>query len=237
MRETRLVCFAVALMLVASINNASAQRGGGRGGFGGPPLEAEKAAAAQEAEAKSVAGDLSLSGDDTGKLVAAYQAARKSLDEAMQKARDNAGGGFGGFQAIMELPGEEKTKFKTAIAEFLSGDQAGKAADGLAGGITLQGNQVDRMVDAFGAFSLGDDKLFAAVKLVLAYAAEADAARAEAIANQDFQSIRTGTQAAREKLETALGSVLSAEDLTKWKEANPQGGGRGGGRGGGFRGN
>ena len=44
MRETRFACLAAALMLVASINNASAQRGGGRGGFGGPPLEAEKAA-------------------------------------------------------------------------------------------------------------------------------------------------------------------------------------------------
>ncbi|MCH8332347.1 hypothetical protein IIC65_00285 [Candidatus Sumerlaeota bacterium] len=237
MRTTKLIWLAGMVFMLASMTDAMAQRGGG--GRGGPRLDPAKAAAAQELQAKEVAKVVGLSGDATGKLVAAYKAARESAAPAGGRGGGGRGGGgrggFGGSQVV----DEEKAKLKTAISEFLSDDEAGEASDALAVAFSRRtGRSWDRMVDVLASFSLGDEKLFSTLTLVRAYAVDSDKAFQDAIANQDFQSIGTATQAARDTLDGALASILSEEQLAKWKEDVPAGGGFGGRRGGGgFRGN
>lgn len=219
---------AAAALVAMGAGNAQAQFRGG-----GPRMAPEKQAAAWELEAKGVAHQLSLSAEETGKLVAAYQEARKSQGEAMTKLREESsgGGGFGGFEAFRELSDSERSKLETALKGFLSDEQVATAIVPLG---TFNG-EWDRMADALIGFALADDKLNSALKHVQVYVVANAKAREEAIANMDFQSMRGASQELKGKLDGELASILSEEQLAKWTEATTRRGGRGGRGGGGGR--
>lgn len=80
-------------------------------------------------------------------------------------------------------------------------------------------------------FQLGDEKQSKGLALIATYVVDSDAARTKAIASGDMQSPRSAGQELSGKLDTAMGEILSADQLTKWKEATARGG-RGGGGGG-----
>ncbi|MBI4558275.1 MAG: hypothetical protein HY706_11895 [Candidatus Hydrogenedentes bacterium] len=195
-------------------------------GQGAAQLTPEKREAAWTLEAKGVAKTAGLSAEATGKLVDAYKASRKSLQEAAEKAAPSGGGGGGreAFDARLKLAEEERGKFRKALEGFLSKEQVDKAIAPLG----TYNRQWDRLVDALASFQVGDEKQDKGLALIATYVVDSDAALAKARAAQDMEGMRTAMQELKTKLDTAMADVLTPEQLTKWKEATaPRGGRRG----------
>lgn len=219
------------LLLMAVSVQAQPGGGGGRrggGGFGGPQMSPEQAAKVYDAQAKTVAKQLSLSDEETGKLAAAYKAARESYAAEMRKLREEAAGGGGNPMARLELTGSERAKLETALKEFLSGEKLDKAMASLG----TFNNQGDAAVNALLEMNLEPEKLDKTLVIVDGYTAASGKAMDDAIAAMDFQSLRASNQELRAKLETDLATVLTAEQLEEFKSKTARRGGRGGGQGG-----
>lgn len=192
------------LFLLGITADATAQ------GRRGPQLSPEKQAAAQELEATYVAKNLKLSDEATGKIVAAYQKARKNLQEGIQALSEGSG-----FEAYRELSEKEREKFKTELKGFLDDKQVKKALVSLG---TFSWSW-DRMVDNLAGYKLDEKKLYEALGKVNDYIIETDKAFREARESSDWQSMRPKFQELKEKLDSALESLLSKEQLEQWKEA------------------
>jgi len=192
---------------------------------GGPGLERNDKA--WEMEAKCVAQEIALSAELTTKLVDAYKTAR---DSYMTAAREAMGeGGQRDYSKIIELNKTQAAKLETALKGFLKPDQTTKAMASLG----TFNRQWDRMVTVLDGMKLDEKANTTAMKSVTEFVVESGKVRQAAVAGGDFQSLREKTAPLREKLDADLAKVLSAEQVTKWKEetAMRRGGGGGGGRG------
>ena len=192
------------LFLLVITTDVTAQR------RGGPQLSPEKQTAAQELEATYVAKNLKLSDEATGKIVAAYQKARKNLQEGIQALSEGSG-----FEAYRELSEKEREKFKTELKGFLDDKQVEKALVSLG---TFSWSW-DRMVDNLAGYKLDEKKLNEALGKVNDYVIEADKAFREGRESGDWQSLRPKFEEIREKLDSGLESLLSKEQFGQWKEA------------------
>jgi hypothetical protein len=217
----RTVYFAFTVATVCWAGTAFAQ------GAGGPQLADADRDAAWVLQAKGVASSLGLEGENATKLADAYTASRKSLLEAIEKLPDT-GGGQGRFEAYRKVADEERGKLKTALAGFLTAEQADKAVASLG----TYSRQWDRMVHTLAGFNLEEEKLNKALDLVAGYVAESDAAMRGVTAQGDWQALRTKAQELKSGLDTALGDVLAEDQLASWKEATTFRGGRTRGGGG-----
>ncbi len=235
-----LAALVATLWLTAGGQFALAQFGRG----GGPPLEPEKAQAAWALQAKAVAAGLTLEEKAATALAGAYKSARESYQKAMQEVIGSGGGpggggGPGNFQALQEIRQTESGKLDNALKLFLNDEQRTQALASL-GTFSVEW---DRHVDTLAGFGLEAAKLDEALKHTVAYVVEVDKAMQEAMASFDFQAVRGARQTAKEKLDKALASILSEDQVAKWNEATAPrgggggfGGGRGPGGGGGGRG-
>ncbi len=178
---------------------------------GGPQLDPEKAQAAWTLAARGVANDLKLSKQVTSKLIDAYKAARESYQKAMQ----GLSGGGGGMEAYRELAEKERGKLETALKGFLNDKQAAEAIASLG---TFNG-EWDRFLDVIAGFKLDDKKLFTALALVRTYVVDYDKARRSAMADQDWQSIRTARETHKAALDGGLSKILTPSQLITWNEA------------------
>ena len=205
------LCAMVMTVLACWMPDAAAQRGGG-----GPQLAPEKAEAAWKLEAECVAKALSLSEEKTGGLVAAYKAARKSYQEGVEKLTAAQGDDRTAlFMAFRELQDTERGKLEVALKGILEETQVAQAIASL--GTFNRG--WDRYVDILAGLELGDENLSKALALVNQYVIDSDKSMREALAKQDMESLRETRRAEKEKLDTALATVLSEEQKTKWGEA------------------
>jgi hypothetical protein len=223
----------IALIAVAVVFGLGAVAANAQGP-GGPQLSSEDREAAWELQAKGVAKDLGLADDAAAKLVDAYKTARRSHQEALAGLAGGGGGALGGgggaerFQAFQKLNEEHRAKLKEALSGVLNEEQAGRALASLG----TFSRQWDRLVDTLAGYGLDGEKQAKGLSLIAAYVVEADAAMAKAREGGDFQAIRTAAQGLKDKLDTSMADVLSAEQLAQWKTATVFRGGRGGpGRG------
>ena len=208
---TSVVVLALVVAFACWAPCATAQRG-----RGGPGLSPEKAEAAWKLEAECVAKRLALATKETEGLVKAYGAARKSHQEAMEKLAAEAGEDRRArFEAYRELTKKERGKLTEALKGLLKEDQIAQAMASLG---TFD-RRWDRYVDLLAAFELGDEKLSKALALVEQSVIESNKARREAMATQDWESMRETRRTLKEKLDTALAEVLSEEQQAKWSEA------------------
>ncbi len=193
----------------------------------------EQLKAAWALEARHVAGKLGLAEEATGKLVKAYTDAQTAYTEAVNKKREElrAGGDREGARGAMrtafeEIRKSERDKFATALAGFLTEEQA-KTALGQLGGFS---NSLDRMVHVLAGFKL-EDKQVKAFDLVFAYSLEQAKLWTPGTGEQqDFAALREKMTALKTKLDTDLAEILSNEQLETWKQATTfRGRGAGGG--------
>ncbi|MBI2424101.1 MAG: hypothetical protein HYV27_14820 [Candidatus Hydrogenedentes bacterium] len=231
---------AVAVLVTAGWTGAAfAQPGGGGGRGGGPQISKEDLAAVFTLQAKGVATELGLNEENTGKLVAAYEASRASHRTAMEAMRgpeggpgDGPGGGGPGggrerWEAMTKANKAESDKLAAAVGAFLTPEQTKQAVAVLG----TYSRQWDRMVHILAGFKLDAEKGQKAFSLVAKFVAEGEAARAAAMASGDPRSVRDKMMAMKEKLDADLAGVLSPEQAAKWKEETARRGGRDGGRG------
>ena len=126
-----------------------------------------------------------------------------------------------------EVGAAEREKFKTALAAFLTEEQAKKAVDML-GVFNTRG---DHMAHLLIGYQLGE-KLDKALDLVDTYVLEQNKLWESASGEQaDFSAQREKMTALKNDLDKGLAAILSEEQLAKWKEATTfqRGGGQGGG--------
>ncbi len=194
----------VVLFLLGTLVDAQAQRG-----RRGPQLSPEKQTAVQELEAKYVAKSLKLSDEATKKLVVAYQKARTNLQEAVQALDDNSD-----FQAYRELIEKERENLEKELRGFLDKKQTEKAIKSLGTFSTTW----DRMVDTLAGFKLEEKKLYEAIGKVEVYLIESTKAYEEARGSGDWQTMRPKFQEIKEKLDSALKSLLSKKEMEQWME-------------------
>jgi hypothetical protein len=188
---------------------------------GPTPPDPQKMAKVWEAEAKTVAQSLTLSADLTTKLVDAYKAAREGQMTAMRAAREQ--GAPRDPAKMMEATKAEKAKFETTLKGFLNAEQATSALASL-GTFSRQWDSMAGILDGLG---LDAKSKAGADKLVLDFIVASGKIR-EAAPGSDFVALREKLQPLRETLDADLAKVLSAEQITKWKQATTRRGPRGG---------
>ncbi len=205
------VCIAVLMVLGGWMPNAAAQPV-----QGGPRLAPEKVEAAWKLEAECVARELGLSKKDMERLVGAYKAARETYQKAIRELSEGQGGDRRSrYQASRELQEKERGKLEEALKGILKEKQVAQAIASLG----TFNRSWDRYVDTLAGFELGEKKLFKALALVNQYVVDTDKAMREAMANEDFESMRETRRELKEKLDTALAAVLSEDQQAKWSEA------------------
>ncbi|MDZ4857476.1 MAG: hypothetical protein SGI88_00725 [Candidatus Hydrogenedentes bacterium] len=210
--------------------SAMAQGPGGPGGGpgGGPQISEEALAKAWDAQAAGVAKQLTLNEEQTKKLAEAYKAARTSHGAAIRERMSSGERRDPG--AFREVGVAERTKLETALKGFLNEEQTGKA-------LTTLGSfnrRWDGMVVVLDGLGLEEKAKADAMNTVSTYIADSTKAIEEAMAagSATPESMREKMAPMREKLDADMGKVLSADQLTKWKETTSMRGG-GGRRGGG----
>lgn len=200
-----------------------------------PALSPEKAKAAWEAQAKGVAGGLSLDETKTAAVVKAYTDARTSFSQAnekLMKERRDAGEGAGPQAAAdyrkkaEEMLKSEREKFEKALtAASLTTEQTAKAMESLG----TFNRQWDLFTDTILGFNLDAKKGAEAAKALEEYVI----ARGKQVASEDREAARASMQEARRKmLETMKGILTEEQNKTFTAVANggrPGGGGGGGG--------
>lgn len=203
-----------ASMLTTWSRDASAQPGVGvDGGY-------ERSVKAWEIQAKTVARDLTLSVEQTTKLVEAYAAARDSHNKAAGAVAGPAE--RPDFQKMREVNQNERTKFESVLKGFLNAEQIDKAL------LTLGSffRRWDAMVETLDAMDLGDKAREDAVKLTADYVAEWNTAMKVAMGSGNRESMREQADKLKEKLDADVARILSAEQMTKWTDATARRGNR-----------
>jgi hypothetical protein len=196
-------------------------------GPGGPPGFLEKNDKAWEIEAKTVAQGIGIPAEQSKKLVVAYKAARESHIAALREAMGQGVRPEPGKR--MEITKAEAAKFETALKGFLKPEGTTTAMASLG----TFNTRWDRMVMALDGMSLEEKPKAEAMKLVEQHVVESGKVMQAAAASNDMQSMREKMTPLRDKLDADLAKVLSAEQMTKWKEetAMRRGPGRGAGPG------
>lgn len=233
-RAGSIVSIAGAALLMLSIGEALGQPGGG-GGRGGQRLDSAEQKAVWEIQAKGVAEDLELDEVIESKLVAAYQAARASHDEARRELwADSGGNRMAGWQQRRELRASGREKLQEALTAFLSDGQTEQAI-GVLGAFSRRWDQWDQMVHVLSGFELEQEDLDKALERIQTYVAESNKAREEAMTSGDFMSIGESMRELKSKLDENMETLLTKEQFETWEEATarhwPGGPGFGGGPG------
>lgn len=185
-------------------------------GSGLPPEELAKVQAAQ---AKTVAADLKLDAEKTGKLVDAFAAFQK------ESAENPPAGAPGDREAMLKLMEERQAKLADSLKAFLDEAVAKQAAANLGG----FNRGWDQMVSAILGFGLDEGKTAEALGHTLAYLKSVAKAREDAAGDRD--TMRTAMAAAKKTLDDSLAPMLSDAQKTEWAEKTTRGQ-RGGGGGG-----
>lgn len=195
-----------------------------QGGRGPAPLPPEQAARAHELEAQSVAQALGLSDELTTKLVDAWKASRESTAAAFRTQ-----GGQGNRQTMLDAMKAEQTKLEASLKGFLNEEQTAKALGYFSPFVW----RWDQMVLAIDDMNLEAEKEKQALVRVAEYVAASAKARESAMAGGggDQRDMRQQMRDMRDKLDTDLGQILSAEQLAQWKEKTAMRGGERGGAG------
>ena len=213
-------------------------------------MSPERAQAAWEAQASAVAKRLGLNDEQTKELARAYVDARKSHNEAMSKAREEAmnrvreqqqgdnppeqgrRGNAGEMARILEeVNTKEREKFANAIPGSLSGGQR----DGVLASLGSFNRQWDGLTSAIVGLKLEADKQQSAMEAAEEYLAAAGNQRRnrgeppadEQAARQAREKARAEMEAARTKFVDKLKGILTEEQM-KTIEPAIRGGGRGG---------
>jgi peroxiredoxin len=177
-------------------------------------------------QARSVARDLKLDEDVTGRLVDVYVAARKTLRKKLADLREANEGGERGrrWRIDPELIEAQREALQSQVSKILPEAQADRAMPVLG---AFRG-QWDRMVDAVAGMRLGEAKTYAALAPILQYEYRIIDIRTM----DDRQAMRGAITEAREGLLADLGKVLSEEQLASFRDATGRRGpARGGPRG------
>jgi hypothetical protein len=185
-------------------------------GRGLPP---EVRAKIQAVQVQSVADDLKLDTEATEKLKATF------ADFQKESARNRPeGGGRGDREAMRAHQKARQDKLAETLKGFLEEPKATQAA-GILGGFN---RGWDRMIQVVLGFELDEPKAAEALGHVLSFVKTGSEARAGG--EQDFESMRGIMEAAKETLDTDIGSLLTETQQAEWKEktARRQRGGRGG---------
>lgn len=229
--RTRLMAGAgiVACSVLACLAPVVAQAQAGGGGGRGPQLSPEKTEAAWAAQSGGVSQEHGISGENATKLAAAYKESRASQGKAMQELMATAERGPGMFQEMQAINEAEAAALKTKLAEFLSGEEV----DAVMPALGSYNRQWDRFTDTLLGFGLEADALQKGHSEVVKYVVASEKARAEAMAAMDMEAMRAASQKLKAELDESMGGILSAEQLTAWKEATQMRGRGGGGPGGG----
>lgn len=197
-------------------------------------LSPEKARAAWELEAGSVASALGVSGDKAAAMTKAYVEARTSQGAAAEKVRDEArekarGGGQpdGSLREKMEkITSEERAKLEKALNGALTPEQTKSAMETLGG----FNRGWDHMASAIAGFHLDAKKQSDALGAIYQYMSVQGKNRAAA-RDGDREEMRSAMQEAREKLNNSLKGILSEEQFKEFAQATgrgPRAGGPGG---------
>lgn len=185
-------------------------------GPGGTRHAPEKNEKAWEIEAKTIAGTLELSAEQTPKLVEAYKAARESQMAAIRaKMEEQQEGGRRNYQAYRKVNEAERAKLETALKAFLTPESTAKALATLG----TFSRRWDPMVTVLDVMNLEKKARGEAMKRVATYVAESSKALQAAMAAEDFESMREQFRKRKEALDADLAKILSAEQTTQWKEA------------------
>jgi len=177
-------------------------------------------------QAETVARELDLSEELRGKLVAAYQEARRAHQASTrEQLREAVTGGDrrGAAREMLQLNPEHRQKLEAALKGFLTEEQATRALASLGS----FDRQWDRMVIALADLGLAEEKLEVGLSHLNAYAAAADQGRRSAAGAGDLRGFRSAAQEARSKLEGELAQLLTEEQLKKWKDETAAPMGRG----------
>lgn len=196
--------------------SAFAQRGRG------PAFAQDRLETAWTLEAQGVAHDLGLSEEATSKLVDAYKDVRASHQKALEELMATAERGPGMFQQMRDVNASERAELKERVASFLDQEQTDEVIKSLG----TFNRQWDRLVDALASLGLAEDKQYEGLTLIAEYAVESTAAQEEAMAAMDFQSMRSTMQTMKEELDASMEDILTAVQLSQWKEATARRGGR-----------
>ncbi len=190
-------------------------------------MDPAKAAVAWKAEAETVAKGLNLDEGRAAKLTEAYRVARESHSAAV-RARMDAGGDRRDYGAMMEINKAEKAKLEAALTAFLTPEQTATALSTLG----TFNRRWDSMALAIEGMTLEAGPKAEAMNLIMAYVAEWGKVTAPATPGAGANTgVREKAMALREKLDADLVKVLSAEQMTVWKEATAMREGSRGGRG------
>ncbi|MFC1746939.1 hypothetical protein ACFLZR_01225 [Candidatus Neomarinimicrobiota bacterium] len=226
------------LLMPATI---SAQFGGR--GFGGQQLTPEQSDSVWTLQAQGVATQLGLNSGATTRLVNTYIQSRTALNEARAEAIGSfqgggggagggafgGGGAAGGFGGIQQLTTDATESLQAALGEFLTDQQVVAA-------ITVMGTfstQWDNYVNVIRGFNLSQEKLDQVLPLIQKYVVDVTAAQAQAMQNQNFQSILSINQNEKSKLDASLSTILTVSQLIAWNTQTQIRTGGGGGFGGG----
>lgn len=181
-------------------------------------------------QAQSMAKELGLNDELTQKVVDAYLASRKDLASAIEQA---TGEGRARFAAMMKAAEVERTDLEEALRGTLTAEQLEKAVNALG----AFGRQTDRMIAAIQDMKLDDDQQQKALVMINEYSADISAMRENASTRDDWQGLRAAMQEAKSKLDTNIATVLSESQLATWNQETAwRGRGRGPGRDGGGQG-
>lgn len=210
----RVVGLTAGIVLCLVSTAALAQRGGG------PRLTPEKQEAAWTLQAEGVAKAAEVSEENTPKVVAAYIASRKNLQEAM----GSLGGGGGMREEIQKLYAAERERLTEALTQVLPEEQVGSVA----GPLGTFYREWDRLVDALAGLELSAEKQEEGLALIAAYVVESDKAM-QGASGGDWQALMDGWQARKTKLDGDLAEQLglTPEQAETWKQATMVGRGRG----------
>jgi len=220
MRDTRVIGFLrivlplsimFSLLLICTVAFAQAPPAGAPP----PPPSPEEAAKIWALQAADVAKSIGLTPELSTKLSDAYKAARESYSAAMDALRGQGQEARRDFGKMRELGVAEKGKFGEVLKGFLDADQTAKVLATLGS----FNRRWDSMVSALMGMGLDEASMSKAMGLVTGYVAESDKIMQGVTEGGDFQAVREKAQALREKLDTDMGTVLSPEQVTKWKEA------------------
>ncbi len=178
-----------------------------------PAIVSERNIKAWETQAKTVAASLTLSAEQTTKLVEVYRAARDSHTTAADAVAGPAE--RPDLRKMRQVNQAERAKFETALQGFLNQEQTEKAL------LTLGSffRRWDGMVEVLEGMHLADKPREEVLKLTADYVAQWNKAMQVAIASGNKESMREQANELKDKLDAEVAKFLSPEQMAKWTDA------------------
>ncbi len=220
------------VFLLAGVTEISAQFMGR-----GAQMDPEQQEAVWTLAARGVAHELDLSAENTTELIDAYLAARESYDAARAEMMGSftPGGDMGGFTPGGGMPGgdatgggmrgggimggqnlefvtAERDKLEEALQGFLSEEQVTQALE-LLGTFS---SDWDNLLNVIVGFELEGETLYKALAAISKYILDLEETTANAMANQDFQTMMSARQTLKTTLDGAMAGILRPSQFITW---------------------